>query len=101
MEVSSTMRHVHVIVLSLITLETVVKVRMCVEGRVYVCVCVCVCVLCVRVCGWVCSCVYACETYLKLIRYCPVLALNYIWFLHSYFAPMLTLTRLPYCVSAS
>ena len=55
MEVSSTMRHVHVIVLSLITLETVVKVRMCVEGRVCVavcvCVCVCVCFVCVHV--WV------------------------------------------------
>ena len=46
MEVSSTMRHVHVIVLSLITLETDVKV--CVWGDMWVWVCtfeyVCGCV---------------------------------------------------------
>ena len=59
MEVSSTMRRVHVIVLSLITLETDVKV--CVWGTcVWVCVwggvCVCVCVVCVCVCVWVGGC---------------------------------------------
>ena len=38
MEVSSTMRHVHVIVLSLITLETDVKVCVYGGGGVYKCV---------------------------------------------------------------
>ena len=59
MEVSSTMRHVHVIVLSLITLETDVKV--CVGGHVCMCVGVCGC-KCVHlgVCVWVCVCGYGC-----------------------------------------
>ena len=61
MEVSSTMRRVHVIVLSLITLETDVKV----------------CVYMWGMCGGTC------------VFVCPNLP------------PMLTLTRLPYCVSAS